>query len=269
MIELSRLSTLLDRGSIGHDPWVHQVTKYIAGVLFGMWLFALPAWADEVAETVTMGSRSYAPEAALGAIRPEPRQPWSSPAMAWDDVEGAGAWTQAALGALRGPAAPLVGMVPADIHAWCPAYPEAGAAQRAAFWAGLVSSLAYYESTHNPQARGNDGPWFGLLQIVPATARFYGCEAGRAADLVDGAANVRCGLRIMATTVLRDGVISQGMQGIAADWGPFHSTRKREGMRDFVLNQAYCIPQTRPEMRPDVTQVRMPSFAPQPRPDRG
>ena len=85
---------------------------------------------------VTVATRSFDPEDDLSQFRPEPRSPWAMPAMAWDDVDGAEAWSAAVMAALRGPGAPLVQVVPGDIHAWCPAYPEAGPDQRAAFWAG-------------------------------------------------------------------------------------------------------------------------------------
>ena len=58
--------------------------------------------------------------------------------------------------------------------------------------------------------------------------------------------NLRCGIRIMAVTVPRDGVVAEGMRGVAADWGPFHSTRKREEMRSWVSRQDYCQARTRP-----------------------
>ena len=40
----------------------------------------------------------------------------------------------------------------------------------------------------------------------------------------------------------RDRVVSEGMGGVAADWGPFHSARKREDMRQWLLSQDYCVP---------------------------
>ncbi|MEM1273709.1 MAG: transglycosylase SLT domain-containing protein [Pseudomonadota bacterium] len=203
-------------------------------------------------DNVTAGSMSFTP-AGIGlgeSLRPQPRETWARPALAWDGVVGAEAWRGAVMAALDGPASPLLDVVPADIGTWCPAYPRADARQRTAFWAGLVSTLAFYESTHNPDAVGGEGRWFGLLQITPATARGYSCEAGTASDLLDGPANVRCGLRIMAATVARDGVVSEGMAGVAADWGPFHSGRKRAAMRDWVSRQAYCVPGLRPVLRP-------------------
>ncbi len=134
----------------------------------------------------------------------------------------------------------LLRVVPEDIARWCPAYPEADEEQRAAFWAGLVSALSWHESTHRARAVGGGGLWFGLVQIAPATARARGCAVGSGEALMNGAANLRCAVRIMAQNVERDGVVSAGMQGVAAEWGPFHTQRKREEMRDWVSSQDYC-----------------------------
>jgi hypothetical protein len=134
----------------------------------------------------------------------------------------------------------LLNVVPEDIEAWCPAYSDAGPDQRAAFWAGLASALSWYESTHRADAVGGGGRWFGLVQIAPATARYRGCAVGTGEALMNGAANLRCAVRIMAQNVERDGVVSRGMRGVAAEWGPFHSSQRREGMRAWVSEQAYC-----------------------------
>jgi len=87
---------------------------------------------------------------------------------------------------------------------------------------------------------GGGGRWFGLVQIAPATARGYGCAASSGSMLKDGKANLSCAIRIMARTVSRDGVVSAGMRGVAADWGPFHSSAKRADMRAWVSTQPYC-----------------------------
>ncbi len=162
------------------------------------------------------------------------------PAMAWDHRPEAAEWTAAGLGFLAGPGAGLVEVVPADIAAWCPAYAQNGAPARASFWLGLVSALAGHESTWNPRAVGGGGRWYGLVQISPATARGYGCEAVSGAALQDGSANITCALRIMARTVARDGVVAAGGGGVAADWGPFSRPQKRVQMREWVARQAYC-----------------------------
>jgi hypothetical protein len=163
-----------------------------------------------------------------------------APPMRWDHHPEAGIWTQTAFAALESHGAALAEITPRDIAAWCPAYPEASEAERRAFWAGLISTLAKHESTWNPQAVGGGGRWFGLVQIAPATARGYGCAARSGDALKDGAANLSCAIRIMARTVSRDEVVSAGMRGVAADWGPFHSSRKREDMRQWVRQQPYC-----------------------------
>jgi hypothetical protein len=167
--------------------------------------------------------------------------PAALPVMAWDHVPEGSEWTAATLDALRAEGAPLLSLVPGDIDAWCPGYAAAGTDQRAAFWAGLLSALARHESTWNEDAVGGGGQWFGLVQISPRTARGYGCDATSGSALQDGAENLQCAVRIAASTVIRDGVVSSG-GGFAADWGPFNQGSKREQMRDWVSQQAYCQP---------------------------
>ncbi|WP_208352426.1 transglycosylase SLT domain-containing protein [Pseudaestuariivita rosea] len=166
------------------------------------------------------------------------------PVMQWDFHEQGPDWTQASMDALESHGAALTDTVPNDIATWCPAYPEASAAERRAFWTGLLSALAKYESTWNPQAVGGGGQWFGLVQISPATARGYGCRAKSGLALQDGEANLSCAIRIMATTVTRDNAVAfkeDGRRGgVAADWGPFVSAEKRESMAAWTSSQSYC-----------------------------
>lgn len=112
------------------------------------------------------------------------------PALRWDHINGASGWTRAAMRALGAHGAPLVDLVPADIAQWCPAYPHSGPWARKAFWAGLLSTLAKHESTYRPRVVGGGGKWVGLVQILPATARGYGCTAHTREALKDGAANM-------------------------------------------------------------------------------
>ena len=191
--------------------------------------------------------------------RPIARDPWLRPALRWDDHPEADTWTQASLAALRRSSAQLASAMPADIAEWCPGYTQnAPPGQRRAFWLGLVSALAWYESGHRPQAVGG-GRWFGLMQIAPATARARGCAAGTGDALLDGRANLACAMRIIGQNVARDGVVAAGRGGVAAEWAPFRSSRKRESMRDWVRAQAYCQPVRRPP----------PGLRPLPRPVRG
>lgn len=156
---------------------------------------------------------------------------------------------------MKGHARPLVEIVPRDIAAWCPAYPDQDLEGRAAFWVGLSSALAFHESTYRPEAVGGNGRWYGLLQILPATARGYGCWAQTGEALKHGSDNLSCALRILAVTVPRDGVVhgkDRKWRGVAADWGPMRKSSKREDVRAWVKDQSYCVrlASRRPKARP-------------------
>lgn len=196
-------------------------------------------------------------------VRPVER-PAPAPEMRWRHRPEADRWTRAAMSALRTHGAPLVATVPRDIDNWCPAYPQASEAGRRAFWVGLISALVKHESTYRPRAVGGGGKWYGLTQILPSTARGYGCRARSGEALKDGVANLSCAIRIMAVTVPRDGVVSKGMRGVAADWGPFYSRKKREDMRSWVRKQPYCVGlgDTRPRVRPAALGPRRPVARP-------
>ncbi len=181
------------------------------------------------------------------AVRPLPNARWGTKG-------GRSSWTRAIQTSLRTHASVLPEMVPRDIAAYCPAYPSASREQREDFWVGLVSSLAWHESTHRPHAVGGGGLWYGLVQILPATARHYKCKARSGQALKDPEDNLSCAMRIMAVTVPRDGVVSENWRGVAADWGPFHSKRKRQDMKDWTRKQDYCVGMAsslRPVARPD------------------
>lgn len=178
---------------------------------------------------------------AVPAPEVEVEVPAALPAMAWDHTgPQSEQWTQATLAALETSGAELLSEVPADIATWCPNYAQAAPRERAAFWAGLLSALARFESTWNPQAVGGGGRWFGLVQIAPATARAYGCAATSGQALTNGAANLQCAVEIASETVTRDGVVAAGGGGFAADWGPFASASKRAEMARWVSSQDYC-----------------------------
>ncbi|WP_258091536.1 transglycosylase SLT domain-containing protein [Salipiger pentaromativorans] len=216
--------------------------------ILALLLSATVAWSDPVPLPPTQSVR-----AVYESLRPQARR-MAIPEARWGSDGGRKSWSLAVLTALRSHASHLPETVPDDIATWCPAYPSAGRADREAFWLGLVSALAKHESTYRPTAVGGGGLWYGLLQILPSTARLYGCEARSGAALKDPRLNLSCGLRIMAKTVARDGVVSRNMRGVAADWGPFHSSKKRQDMIAWTRAQPYCagLPRSlRPIARPD------------------
>lgn len=149
-------------------------------------------------------------------------------------------WTSSALAALDSHGTALVQTVPADIDTYCPAYRNSDEDGRKVFWVAFLSALAKHESTWRPDAAGGGGAWLGLLQISPRTAQGYGCNAKDATALKDGAKNLSCAIRIMSVTVPRDGVISAGMNGVAADWGPFHQASKRADIQFTTRSMPEC-----------------------------
>ena len=188
----------------------------------------------------------------FGGLRP-PARAADVPQTRWTHQPGHALWNRTALSALKSHGRPLVDLVPADIDTWCPRYRDADDADRRAFWLGFMSALAKFESTYKPRAVGGGGKWYGLLQILPATARGYGCNVGTGEALKSGAANLSCAVRIMAVTVPRDGVIyGRGGKGVAADWGPMRSSSKRADMAGWLKRQRYCAPldTLRPVPRP-------------------
>lgn len=198
---------------------------------------AVPAMAEDTASPNDAVSQNAVSASLQLAAVSEPL-----PRTRWEHVRGSDSWTRATLSALSQHGRALPDMVPADIADWCPAYTEAEPDQRKAFWVGFLSTLTKHESTHRPTAVGGGGRWFGLTQIAPSTARLYGCEARSGSALKDPVSNLSCAVRIMSKTVPRDGVVSRGMRGVAADWGPLHSSRKRADMMAWVKDQGYCKP---------------------------
>ncbi|MBL9046041.1 MAG: lytic transglycosylase, partial [Tabrizicola sp.] len=108
---------------------------------------------------VTSGCRSAVFSVILvtsvaGCVAQKPSETLSfvEPPMQWDAHPEAEEWTDSTLVALSTKDPILSEKIPADIETWCPGYADAPIEARRAFWAGLMSSVAKYESTWNPQA---------------------------------------------------------------------------------------------------------------------
>lgn len=75
----------------------------------------------------------------------------------------------------------------------------------------LVHKLAIRESTHRPWAR--NGPYYGLFQILPATARSMGYK-GSPEGLLDAEANLEFALKYLKGAYL----VAGGNQDAAIMW---------------------------------------------------
>jgi hypothetical protein len=161
--------------------------------------------------------------------------------MQWDARAEGPEWTRDTLSALQTHDAVLASTVPGDVETWCPGYATASIEDRRAFWAGLMSAVARYESTWNPQASGGGGRYIGIMQISPVSADYHQCEADTVAELKDGSENLECAAQMMAKAVARDGLVAGGgNRGIGRDWMPLRDGGKRAAMADWTRAQPYC-----------------------------
>ena len=89
----------------------------------------------------------------------------------------------------------------------------------------LVHRLAIRESTHNPAAR--NGPYYGLLQILPATARSMGFQ-GQPNDLLDAETNLKYALKYLRGAY----IVAEGNHDDAIMWYArgYYYEAKRKGL---------------------------------------
>lgn len=178
-------------------------------------------------------------------IRPKMRPLVIIPDARWDHRPGGEQWSIGAMAAMRSHGHRMIETVPRDIAHWCPGYVANPPELRRAFWVGMMSALSKHESTYNPRAVGGGGLWYGLLQILPDTARRYGCYATTGEALKSPTDNLSCAIRIMNVTVPRDAAVAlrdNRWRGVAADWGPMRKQNKVNEMAAWTRRQSYCQP---------------------------
>lgn len=89
----------------------------------------------------------------------------------------------------------------------------------------LVHRLAIRESTHNPKAR--NGPYWGLFQILPATARGMGFE-GPKEDLLKAEVNLEYALKYLkGAYIVADGDWDDSIKWYARG---YYYEAKRKGL---------------------------------------
>jgi Transglycosylase SLT domain len=187
------------------------------------------------------GMFAAASVAACVKTAPTEEMSFVAPPMQWDHHPEGPEWTESTLVAVSTKDQLLSERIPADIATWCPGYQTATVEERRAFWTGLLSAVAKYESTWNENASGGGGRWIGLMQISPRSAANYGCNATSVGALKDGEANLQCAVEIMSTQVAKDGLVAGGgNRGIGRDWAPLRSSEKRAAMAAWTSQQPYC-----------------------------
>jgi hypothetical protein len=176
-----------------------------------------------------------------GCVSPSNGTDVSRFSMAWDHRPEAAHWTISTMSAVAAEDPVLAARIPADIDTWCPGYEQASVGERRAFWTGLISAVARYESSWNPRAAGGGGRYIGLMQISPTSAANYGCDADSAAELKDGSANLQCAVEMVAYHVASDDMVAgSGNKGIGRDWMPLRDSSKRKALAAWTREQPYC-----------------------------
>ncbi|MFD1510951.1 transglycosylase SLT domain-containing protein [Lacimonas salitolerans] len=95
----------------------------------------------------------------------------------------------------------------------------------------LVQRVVVRESTHRPSAR--NGPYYGLMQILPQTARTMGFR-GQPRDLLDAETNLRYAVRYLRGAWM----VSDGNMDRAVMWyarGYYYEAKRRGLLRETGL----------------------------------
>ena len=218
-----------------------RVPRIAAALLIALSIAGCETTTHSGANMLVAPSKVTRPAKDAAAIATTPAVAPSAVSMRWAHKSGSDAWTQATLAALDQYGVQMMSRVPADIDAYCPGYASRGDAGRRAFWAGFMSALSKHESTYNPQAKGGGGKWLGLMQIAPSTWRSYGCTG----EMLNGADNMSCAVKIMSKQVSRDNAVARAggsWRGVARDWAPLRSATKRADIAAWTSQQSYCQP---------------------------
>lgn len=188
---------------------------------------------------------------------PEPIVPSNSEGRkpaAWDGhTPNAAKFTEITERALSTLGAQMLEAVPSDIVAFCPKYAELDIEGRKGVWLMLISAITKFESSFRPvlsfrenfkNAKGEFVVSRGLLQISSESANGFGCRIRQEADLQDPEVNLSCGVRILARTVLKDGVITKHAEehwlGGARYWSVLRKDRTLPTIKGATRGLASC-----------------------------
>lgn len=172
--------------------------------------------------------------------------------VAWSRVAGASEWTTILYERI-GAATALLRASPQDAARYCPGFAALDHSGRQAFYTGLVSIMAKYESGFDPEVRfqerfadssGGLVVSRGLLQLSIESADAYtGCDPGSAEALHDPGVNLACAAAILNKLVSRDqaiGVVQRGdWKGGAAYWSVLRSNHPRN---DEIVRFTQSLP---------------------------
>jgi hypothetical protein len=171
----------------------------------------------------------------------------------WDDLPRGAEWTAHVRGALADFGGPLLEAVPSDRAEYCPGFDAQTPLEREAFYVGLISRMARFESGFDPDtsfqesftnSQGERVVSRGLLQLSHESANGYpNCRPVEDQELHDPATNLRCAVAILTRLVPRDATIGSGRAGGAAYWSVLRNTSdKRPRIVEYTRALEVCRP---------------------------
>lgn len=172
----------------------------------------------------------------------------------WDGRPDGAQWTAFTRQALATEGKALRAIEPADATAYCPAYTMLSGEEREAFWIGLLSAMARFESGFRPTTsyqesfsdrNGNSVISRGLLQLSQESANGYHCGIEDADELHEPRTNLTCGVKIMTALVSRDGTIGTEVNGRWRGGSAYWSVLRRTSgsnskIRAYTTRMAIC-----------------------------
>lgn len=174
----------------------------------------------------------------------------------WDERADGAQWTAFTRAALATDGRALRTAEPTDAAAYCPAYATLNEEEREAFWLGLVSSMARFESSFRPETSfqesfndrtGKPVISRGLLQLSheSANSSLYRCGIQNSEELHDPRTNLTCAVRIITALVSKDdaiGTLQNGRwRGGSAYWSVLRTTSgSNTKIRAYTNRMAIC-----------------------------
>lgn len=160
-------------------------------------------------------------------------------ALSWDTEAERKAWSAELLKSIRAHKADLDLGNP---DAFIPGYVKLSPDQQVTFWAELIISMAKHESNWNPQTKYLEPAPLniysvGLLQLSYEDQPAYKLEPldKEKKSLEDPLVNLRCGVKIMARLVSKDGVVASGTKkqsrGAARYWSVLRTGAKLDQIK--------------------------------------
>ncbi|HVK61874.1 MAG TPA: transglycosylase SLT domain-containing protein [Bdellovibrionales bacterium] len=162
-------------------------------------------------------------------------------------------WTEHLYNAVATNGNNLISTVPRRIEYFCPKYKTLDREKRIAFWVRLISVMASYESSYNPNTKYLEPRMkvlsSGLMQISHASSQLPGYHCTMISpilkqgqlDLYDPKKNLSCAVNIINHFVGRDGTMveydrnpnGRYWKGLARYWGVFRHQRIKAGDASF------------------------------------